>query len=331
MVDVAALGVLFSLLAFGSRVSHRVRIRRALGAARSRLRPSLAPGARFGVVEGFEGSFATRVEPTSEGGLLVACQLPSALRKVAVLAPGTRTSGPRLASGDDEFDRRAAVFGPTAITTAALTEAARARLGGLVADGGSVRRGWVKLGLSRRQLESGTVQSALSKVVLTARSLAFEEPELTTRLAAVAIEDRLLSVRAVALSELLAAFPQALETDRAVEAAFRESHPRLRLLAALGPGIVPPAPEGGVPALVRRLRSTDAAVQIGAARALAEVGGPEAARELHALAYRLFTPPEVRRAAIRSLQRLRDDRGADDAGALSLLPESALSRPGHVG
>lgn len=331
MVDAAALGVLFSVWLVGPWFSRRARIHRALRAARARLRPQLGAGAAAGVVEGYEGSFETRVEPADGGRLTVSCRLPHHLQTMAMLPKGRRGGGPNLASGDEAFDRVAGVFGPTAVTTAALSEAARARVAALVAAGGEVREGWVQLSLSGRRLESTALEAALSQVVLTARSLAFDALELADRLAAVAIDDRLLSVRTVALSELIAAFPQAPETKRAIEAAFRENHPRLRLLAALGPGIVPPDPEGGLPAVVRRLRSTDPAVQIGAAQQLAADGSPEAARELHALAYRLFTPPEVRRAAIRALQRLGERSGFDRVGALSLLPESALSRSGRVG
>lgn len=284
----------------------------------------------------------------------IAARLPSHLGALKIGAPRSAmidvlSLHPVTPSGDLGFDRRIAVRGPESVVGPALDEASRALLAGLVLGRrGRVHRGWVEITVPGLEWRLDRIEDQLGVVARVAASLQFEKAEAATRLQRIAELDGLSAVRQLALLRLLELHPDSACTRRAVADALASDVIRLRLIAA---SVLPEAgarearrllasaetdPEDRVRALGllvrhegdaeareeihRLLQSGSPLVQVAAAAALAELGGPEAAAVLYEVAHRLFTPSNVRRAALTALDRLRNRMGLDREGALSLCP-----------
>ncbi len=299
------------------------------------------------------GTAVTRVEAS----------LPSHLERLEAGPVGGRGPldlRPLATTGDRDFDRKVAVRGPDLVVAAALGEAARTYLIGLVsARGGRVRDGFVTVTLPGHATPVNRVEDHLGLVAHVARTLGFAVDATAERLGRIVRTDALVSVRQRALARLLEHFPRDSVTQDALGYALGSDSVALRVTAAAA------CPERGPPALrallsgadrcfapldgperaralgllvgldrrpeeVRALRSLlwegDVRSRLAAAEALADVAGPEAAAELFSLSQRMFTPPELRRAAARALDRVRLRVGTELEGALSLCPAAgALS------
>ena len=281
----------------------------------------------------------------------IGAQLPIHLRGLAAWVrcsqPKPKETGAEREVGDPEFGRVVRVAGPAAVVTATLTEGARARLAGFFTHrSGRVLEGWVESRTSGLLWSPSDVEDELDVVVRLVRALKFPAEQTVERLAHIARQDVLLAVRDKALRRLIQDFPEAPQTADVLTEVLAQEDNRLEVSARLvdpqaGPHIVrvvmakerlssflraralgwiahAAGRSDETSELVRFLRSTESRIQFVAAEALADIVVPTAAAELHALAHRPFTAPEVRRAASRALRAIRQKVGMELSGSLSL-------------